>query len=185
MIAGKCGSLRLVLAGPAGCLRGRWRSGPRKRRHAAGSRARVSKHRAPVGALRHTSSRPLLQKRFTVSKHRAPVGALRPHHLQRMRLRVRVSKHRAPVGALRQPAQGLSLHILERQQAPCTCRCIKTGNDGAENGTANVSKHRAPVGALRLEAGVGVVDPGAVSKHRAPVGALRREKMMGFISFPF
>ena len=209
VIAGKCGSLRLVLAGPAGCLRGRWRSGPRKRRHAAGSRARVSKHRAPVGALRHTSSRPLLQKRFTVSKHRAPVGALRhtssrpllqkrftvskhrapvgalrPHHLQRMRLRVRVSKHRAPVGALRQPAQGLSLHILERQQAPCTCRCIKTGNDGAENGTANVSKHRAPVGALRLEAGVGVVDPGAVSKHRAPVGALRREKMMGFRSFP-
>ena len=130
VIAGKCGSLRLVLAGPAGCLRGRWRSGPRKRRHAAGSRARVSKHRAPVGALRHTSSRPLLQKRFTVSKHRAPVGALRPHHLQRMRLRVRVSKHRAPVGALRQPAQGLSLHILERQQAPCTCRCIKTGGRG-------------------------------------------------------
>ena len=52
VIAGKCGSLYLVLAGPVGCLRGRWRSGPRKWRHDAGSRARVSKHHAPVGALR-------------------------------------------------------------------------------------------------------------------------------------
>ena len=100
VIAGKCGSLRLVLAGPAGCLRGRWRSGPRKWRHAAGSRARVSKHRAPVGALRLCDEKN--------SDDAAPV-----------------SKHRAPVGALR-----LSLHsqLLRRQsqQAPCTCRCIKT-----------------------------------------------------------
>ena len=40
VIAGKCGSLRLVLGGPAGCLRGRWRSGLRKWCHAAGFRAR-------------------------------------------------------------------------------------------------------------------------------------------------
>ena len=76
VIAGKCGSLRLVLGGPVGCLRGRWRSGPRKWRHDAGSKARVSKHRAPVGALRlddHGMRIELLH----VSTHRAPVGLLR------------------------------------------------------------------------------------------------------------
>ena len=52
VIAGKCGSLCLVLVGPAGCLRGRWCSGLRKWRHDAGSRARGRKHRAPVGVLR-------------------------------------------------------------------------------------------------------------------------------------
>ena len=56
MIARKCGSLRPVLAGPTGCLRSRWRSGFRKWRHDAVSRARVGKRRAPVGALRHHGS---------------------------------------------------------------------------------------------------------------------------------
>ena len=52
VIVRKCGSLRPVLAGPTGCLRSRWRSGFRKWRHDAVSRARVGKRRAPVGALR-------------------------------------------------------------------------------------------------------------------------------------
>ena len=75
VIAGKCGSLRLVLAGPAGCLRGRWRSGPRKWRHDAGSMARVSKHHAPVGALRPKDTSGEVFGSF-VSKHHAPVGVM-------------------------------------------------------------------------------------------------------------
>ena len=78
VIAGKCGSLRLVLAGPAGCLRGRWRSGSWKWRHAAGSRARGRKHLAPVGALRRCKNSGT-EHPYQVSKHRAPVGALRRH----------------------------------------------------------------------------------------------------------
>ena len=77
VIARKCGSLRLVLAGPAGCLRSRWRSGPRKWRHDAVSRVRGRKHRAPVGALRLLYCRRTRYLRPLGRKHRAPVGALR------------------------------------------------------------------------------------------------------------
>ena len=77
VIAGKCGSLRLVLAGPVGCLRGRWRSGPRKWRHDAVSRVRVSKHRAPVGALRPSTASRSGNTSSQVSKRCALAGVLR------------------------------------------------------------------------------------------------------------
>ena len=148
VIAGKCGSLRLVLVGPVGCLRGRWRSGPRKWRHAAVSRARVSKHRAPVGALRPQPAQGL-SLHILVSKHRAPVGALRQQS-SLTQAPDGVSKHRAPVGALRPQRlrDGVKLSV--------------------------VSKHRAPVGALRRPRGGAHDQSLPVSKHRAPVGALRR-----------
>ena len=101
VIARKCGSLRLVLAGPAGCLRSRWRSGPRKWRHDAVSRVRGRKHRAPVGALRR--------------------GAVK-----------------------------LVFSMGSWQEAPRTCRCIKT--EGVNRRSCRLlhgRKHRAPVGALR------------------------------------
>ena len=150
VIAGKCGSLRLVLAGPAGCFRGRWRSGPRKRRHAAGSRARVSKHRAPVGALR--PERPALMI-YMPARQQAPctcrciktklwrcyaTASWRQQApctcrcIKTIRQRTHdshtthVSKHRAPVGALRPAQRGTSSACRRCQQAPCTCRCIKT-----------------------------------------------------------
>ena len=124
VIAGKCGSLRLVLVGPVGCLRGRWRSGPRKWRHAAVSRARVSKHRAPVGALRPQPAQGL-SLHILVSKHRAPVGALRQQS-SLTQAPDGVSKHRAPVGALRHDTDARCANFRTGQQAPRTCRCIKT-----------------------------------------------------------
>ena len=47
-----CATLGPVLAGPEGCSRGRWRSGPSKWRHTAAPEGRVREHHAPVGALR-------------------------------------------------------------------------------------------------------------------------------------
>ena len=66
----------------------------------------VSKHRAPVGALRQLGLG-LVRERGEVSKHRAPVGALRPEErgVGGVVLAA-VSKHRAPVGALRQIVNG-------------------------------------------------------------------------------
>ena len=136
VIAGKCGSLYLVLAGPVGCLRGRWRSGPRKWRHDAGSRARVSKHRAPEGALRLKVILPKIGE-CTVSKHRAPEGALRHGNGLSDTASQVVSKHRAPEGALR--------------------RC----HDALRSRLPHVSKHRAPEGALRPSGSY----PGSNSSH--------------------
>ena len=109
----------------------------------------VSKHRAPVGALRQLGLG-LVRERGEVSKHRAPVGALRPEErgVGGVVLAA-VSKHRAPVGALRRIVPHPAATI-PRQQAPRTGRCIKT--DPQRRGRRRrwrVSKHRAPVGALR------------------------------------
>ena len=124
VIAGKCGSLRLVLAGPAGCLRGRWRSGSWKWRHAAGSRARGRKHLAPVGALRPYQT----TSDIFSSWQEAPRTCRCIKTLQKQRYRASISG----------------------QQAPRTCRCIKTTwRPLLSCNVPPVSKHRAPVGALR------------------------------------
>ena len=150
VIARKCGSLRPVLAGPTGCLRSRWRSGFRKWRHDAVSRARVGKRRAPVGALRlrdevrsnhcsrcreaprtcrcikTVSSAGPVGEDELVGKRRAPVGALRHRAVRVHDVFPRVGKRRAPVGALRLGCASLAAP-LPRREAPRTCRCIKTG----------------------------------------------------------
>ena len=130
VIAGKCGSLRLVLAGPAGCLRGRWRSGSWKWRHAAGSRARGRKHLAPVGALRPYQT----TSDIFSSWQEAPRTCRCIKTLQKQRYRASISG----------------------QQAPRTCRCIKTKVQWSPlMRYVSVSKHLAPVGVLRPEGRVG------------------------------
>ena len=146
-----CASLSPVLAGPQGCSRGRWRSGPSKWRHTAtlGGRGQgaprtcrcietrsggmrrprlgVREHHAPVGALRRTRQDDGVHDEIPVREHHAPVGALRhDSECQRQGL-ARVREHHAPVGALRLATIGERQARLPRQGAPRTCRCIETG----------------------------------------------------------
>ena len=96
-----CATLGPVLAGPEGCSRGRWRSGPSKWRHTAAPAGRgqgaprtcrcietlmflsrwalilVREHHAPVGALRRQSDSHNYGEDSEVREHHAPVGALR------------------------------------------------------------------------------------------------------------
>ena len=152
MIPPLCATLGPVLAGPEGCSRGRWRSGPSKWRHTAAPEgrgqgaprtcrcietqgelfsrrayARVREHHAPVGALRHIHPLPR-NLRHGVREHHAPVGALRPEAVDREDPQSQVREHHAPVGALRHdPDTGIP-GIQQRQGAPRTCKCIETGH---------------------------------------------------------
>ena len=140
--------------------------------------ARVRKHRAPKGALRHSKVRVLRAVNVChVRKHRAPKGALRQAGSAPLHDCVPpVRKHRAPKGALR-PARFVSFmssHSFLRQKAPSAKRCIKTeGGRVARVREDRVRKHRAPKGALRLTKHETVHNNLLVRKHRAPKGALR------------
>ena len=169
-----CATLGPVLAGPEGCSRGRWRSGPSKWRHTAAPEGRgqgaprtcrcietsrtsrsvvimvVREHHAPVGALRRGQNE-LLSRALGVREHHAPVGALRrPECHFGTEPQTPVREHHAPVGALRR-------HLLEDlgplivgQGAPRTCRCIETVvHDIDEETSLPVREHHAPVGASR------------------------------------
>ena len=154
VIAGKCGSLRLVLAGPAGCLRGRWRSGSWKWRHAAGTRARGRKHRAPVGALRLIAKN---EPAALLGRQEAPrtCRCIKTRATVPATAKVAGRKHRAPVGALRH-TYGNGVCRCCWQEAPRTCRCIKTKVQWSPlMRYVSVSKHLAPVGVLRPEGRVG------------------------------
>ena len=97
-------------------------------------------------------------RQVKVTKHRAPKGALRlplpaPSGLQ---VAPGVTKHRAPKGALRHDEHYPSgERILKTgHKAPSAKRCIKTWARSPSPGpsSSGVTKHRAPKGALRLEA---------------------------------
>ena len=144
-----CATLGPVLAGPEGCSRGRWRSGPSKWRHTAAPEGRGQGAPRTCRCI-ETSGVLALVVHGAVREHHAPVGALRlalhrrPEGLivgqgaprtcrcietrscrRRLRERSSVREHHAPVGALRQnlaPGQ----RSVARQGAPRTCRCIET-----------------------------------------------------------
>ena len=149
VIARKCGSLRPVLAGPTGCLRSRWRSGFRKWRHDAVSRARGREAPRTCRCIK-TFPTEFTSSQALVGKRRAPVGALRllPCYVV------------APTSCRREaPRTCRCIKTLQKQryrasisgqQAPRTCRCIKTTwRPLLSCNVPPVSKHRAPVGALR------------------------------------
>mgnify|MGYP001642405466 CR=1 FL=1 len=96
-----CATLGPVLAGPEGCSRGRWRSGPSKWRHTAAPEGRGQGAPRTCRCIEtdwsfHTDLSPSF-----VREHHAPVGALRPHLLSPWMRQTLVRGHHAPVGALR------------------------------------------------------------------------------------
>ena len=70
-----CATLGPVLAGPEGCSRGRWRSGPSKWRHTAAPEGRGQGAPRTCRCI-ETESRDVNECRL-VREHHAPVGALR------------------------------------------------------------------------------------------------------------
>ena len=121
-----CATLGPVLAGPEGCSRGRWRSGPSKWRHTAAPEGRVREHHAPVGALRRCQPH---RSGAGVTRQGAPrtCRCIETHPLTRVCRHPRhVREHHAPVGALRLAAKKLADPLNRGQGAPRTCRCIET-----------------------------------------------------------
>ena len=168
-----CASLSPVLAGPQGCSRGRWRSGPSKWRHTAtlGGRGQgaprtcrcietvkkthrlrrffVREHHAPVGALRHM---PMWRRRTPTTSQGAPrtCRCIETIPLVPSGSEPGVREHHAPVGALRPGCSPQFPGRLGRQGAPRTCRCIETmGPRRKMQPPCWVREHHAPVGALR------------------------------------
>ena len=131
-----------MLAGPAGCLRSRWRSSPRKWRNDAVPRGRVRKHPAPEGALRLV---PDCREHSVqgVRKHPAPQGALRPKKLLADWILTLVRKHPAPEGTLRRTTVATFCLNSVGQKAPSTRRCIKT-NSSTHTAAVCVASQEAP-----------------------------------------
>ena len=143
-----CASLSPVLAGPEGCSRGRWRSGPSKWRHTATLGGRGQ------GAPRTCRCIETLQigrqlQDYLVREHHAPVGALRPEYRS-------VWSSWNCQGAPRtcrciETHAGQTDHAYtSRQGAPRTCRCIEMMTPRRPGPPRRVREHHAPVGALRL-----------------------------------
>ena len=114
-----CATLGPVLAGPEGCSRGRWRSGPSKWRHTAAPEGRGQGAPRTCRCI-ETSYSSLLKARATVREHHAPVGALRLAVDGAQACQLAVREHHAPVGALRLlgsspvvpiPASGSTTHL--------------------------------------------------------------------------
>ena len=145
-----CASLSPVLAGPEGCSRGRWRSGPSKWRHTAtlGGRGQgaprtcrcietISEYRSAWSSWSQGAPRTCrCIETHPEDIHPVSCGDVREHH--------------APVGALR--------HERLLKAAPFA---------------GVVREHHAPVGALRQKARVASRTWPQVREHHAPVGALR------------
>ena len=72
-----CASLSPVLAGPQGCSRGRWRSGPSKWRHTATPESRGQGALRTCRCIETVSPFFLAPPQFPAREHHAPVGALR------------------------------------------------------------------------------------------------------------
>ena len=125
VIAPLCASLSPVLAGPQGCSRGRWRSGPSKWRHTAALGGRGQ------GAPRTCRCIETLRLSLRYDNQRA------------------VREHHAPVGALRQLDLLAEQAGASGQGAPRTCRCIETRRRPPRVHSGRVREHHAPVGALR------------------------------------
>ena len=102
-----CATLSPVLAGPEGCSRGRWRSGPSKWRHTAAPEGRGQ------GAPRTCRC---IETKW--SRRHTRASWVREHH--------------APVGALRQARKAQAMVGMPSQGAPRTCRCIETRECAAQ-----------------------------------------------------
>ena len=139
-----------VLAGPAGCLRSRWRSSPRKWRNDAVPRGRGQKapstrrciktcHSDAYQSCRPRQKAPSTTRRIKTNMTTTPSSVL-----------VLVRKHPAPEGALRPDLRRILEEHGTRQKAPSTRRCIKTlARVALDNLPKLVRKHPAPEGALR------------------------------------
>ena len=98
-----CATLGPVLAGPEGCSRGRWRSGPSKWRHTAAPEGRGQGAPRTCRCIETDDAGVQGAIADGVREHHAPAGALRPS------VREEEEPHRRGQGA------------------PRTCRCIETG----------------------------------------------------------
>ena len=128
MIAPLCASLSLVLAGPEGCSRGRWRSGPSKWRHTATLGGRGQGAPRTCRCI-ETMTVMATMAVISVREHHAPVGALRLIPVTNVIVQpASVREHHAPVGALRQKDTQNHSRKAGRQGAPRTCRCIETAS---------------------------------------------------------
>ena len=136
-------------AGPAGCLRSRWRSSLRKWRNDATPRGRSQK--AP--STRRCIKTPQVALKVIVHivrKHPAPEGALRLQFVQPLDeyTRQKAPSTRRCIKTTSRIA--LAGRAMIGQKAPSTRRCIKTVQD--DRGwrlQPSVRKHPAPEGALR------------------------------------
>ena len=72
-----CATLGPVLAGPEGCSRGRWRSGPSKWRHTAAPEGRGQGAPRTCRCIETRFGRYARASSAIVREHHAPVGALR------------------------------------------------------------------------------------------------------------
>ena len=113
-----CATLGPVLAGPEGCSRGRWRSGPSKWRHTAAPEGRGQ------GAPRTCRCIETAETALWIMKYQ-------------------VREHHAPVGALRHVGEASAIPSRTRQGAPRTCRCIETA-DSITCETQRASRQGAP-----------------------------------------
>ena len=149
MIPPLCATLGPVLAGPEGCSRGRWRSGPSKWRHTAAPAGRGQ------GAPRtcRCIETAIQARRFRSDDRRQ--GA--PRTCRCIETEARSSLETS----------------CSRQGAPRTCRCIETSRPGCPSRRwPSVREHHAP-GALRLYVKRTLPVAPDVREHHAPVGALR------------
>ena len=140
-----------MLAGPAGCLRSRWRSSPRKWRNDAAPRGRGKKVPRTRRCIKTLLSPNLGELGANVRKYLAPEGALRltDRRLQRSHA-LHVRKYLAPEGALRHSFKHQRSVLYLCQKVPSTRKCIKTILGHRQWRLASpVRKHLAPEGALR------------------------------------
>ena len=144
-----CATLGPVLAGPEGCSRGRWRSGPSKWRHTAAPEGRGQGAPRTCRCIETPRCSRGQGCSCRVREHHAPVGALRPTVLEVIIGLKGVREHHAPVGALRPVKDVAAAVAATRQGAPRTCRCIETRSRERGQRCTPVREHRAPVGALR------------------------------------
>ena len=198
VIAPLCASLGPVLAGPEGCSRGRWRSGPSKWRHTAALGGRGQGAPRTCRCIETNSYAAHEEPRQSVREHHAPVGALRrrgarlqgpggkcqgaprtcrcietPDSVWMKEVSCSVREHHAPVGALRPGRVDPGERLSGGQGAPRTCRCIETPPaEALSRGRRGVREHHAPVGALRRSTLHHVLPGRPVREHHAPVGAL-------------
>ena len=126
MIPPLCATLGPVLAGPEGCSRGRWRSGPSKWRHTAAPEGRGQGAPRTCRCIETSWSSFAPTRKAAVREHHAPVGALRLSCSTPQRSDTQVREHHAPVGALRLSWRRPSVFLASCQGAPRTCRCIET-----------------------------------------------------------
>ena len=163
-----------MLAGPAGCLRSRWRSSPWKWRNDATPRSRGQKAPSTRRCIKTTdatifktatfgqkapSTRRCIKTNFSVAREHVD----RQKALNTRRC-IKTSFPTSSLGCL-------------SQKAPSTRRCIKTDQSFAQLGPQpQVRKHPAPEGALRRVHDCLPRVLFLVRKHPAPEGALRRHR---------